>query len=73
MIKKLSRFLIVITILSLVITSANADTPDPPDPGGGPGGDPVGGGAPIEGGLVISIILAAAYGSRKIAAFNKSE
>jgi len=37
----------------------------PPDPGGDPTGQPVGG-SPIGSGLVISLILGAAYGSKKI-------
>lgn len=71
MIKKLSRFLIAITILSLVCTSVYAD--QPPDPGGGPGGEPVGGGAPIGGGLIITMILAAAYGTRKIISYPNNK
>lgn len=70
MVKKLLKFLIVIIFLCFVNSVAFAD--QPPDPGGGPGGTdpPVGGGAPIGGGLVITMALAAAYGTRKIIAFN---
>ncbi len=41
---------------------------DPPDPGGSPQADnpPIGGDAPIGGGLFILIGLGAAYGGRKI-------
>ncbi len=44
----------------------------PPDPGGDPTGDPVGG-APIGSGLVISLILAAAYGSKKMIQFRNKK
>ena len=40
----------------------------PPDPGGDPGtsgGTPVGGGSPIGGGFLITMVLAAVYGTRK--------
>jgi len=36
--------------------------PDPPDPGGG--GVPIGG-APIDGGVLILVALAAGFGARK--------
>lgn len=44
-----------------------AQTPPHPNGGGGPGGGntPVGGAAPIGGGLVIMMVLGAAYGSKK--------
>jgi len=34
--------------------------------GGGEGTNPVGGGAPIGGGLIIMLALAAGYGTRKV-------
>jgi len=42
--------------------------PQPWDPGvgGGEGNNPVGGGAPIGGGLLILLSLAIGYGSKKI-------
>jgi len=44
-----------------------ADPPDPESGGGGnPGGPPVGGGAPIDSGMIIFSVLAAGYlGSKK--------
>ena len=51
----------------LLMNNVFADLP--PDPGsGGPGtGDlPVGGGAPIGGGLIIMAAMGAAYGSKKL-------
>ncbi len=44
----------------------------PPDPGGDPTGDPVGG-APIGSGLAISLILGAAYASKKIIQFRNKK
>jgi len=61
---KLIRSFIITSILFLCLTiTVKAD--NPPDPGGGPTGEPVGGGSPIGSGLVISIILSAMYGSGK--------
>lgn len=68
MIKKLSKFFVAIVFLSFVTLSAFAD--QPPDPGGGPGGEPVGGGAPVGGGLILTMVLAAAYGTKKVIAYN---
>ncbi len=43
---------------------------NPPHPNGGsgpgPGNTPVGGTAPIDGGLTIMLLLGAAYGSKKL-------
>jgi len=50
-----------------------AQNPPHPNGGSGPGpsNTPVGGGAPIDGGLSILMVLGAAYGSKKIyKAFN---
>lgn len=66
--KKVIRNIFVLTLLicfTLVTTTIFADLP--PDPGtGGPGnGDIPVGGSPIGGGLIILIMLGAAYGSKK--------
>ena len=53
----------VFLIMLLFSTSLFAD--NPPDPGGGPTGDPVGGGSPIGGGLFMLITMAIAYGGKK--------
>lgn len=63
--KKLAIIIIGIA-LSFSVQNIYADTP--PDPGGGgPGsGDvPVGGGAPISGGLFMLVTLGAAYAFKK--------
>jgi len=67
--KKVIRNILVVTFLicfTFVATTIFAD--QPPDPGtGGPGtGDiPVGGGSSIGGGLIMLLMLGAAYGSKK--------
>lgn len=58
----------LIGLISLAaISSAMADDPEPPNPGGDPtnnGGNPVG--APIDGGLSILLTLGAGYGGLKL-------
>ena len=64
--KKVIQILaIALVILVPVILSAQ---PLPYDPGigGGNASNPVGGGAPIGGGLLIMLSLAIGYGTRKI-------
>ncbi len=64
--KKVIQILaIALVILVPVILSAQ---PLPYDPGigGGTASNPVGGGAPIGGGLLIMLSLAIGYGTRKI-------
>lgn len=50
-----------------------SQTPPHPNGGGGPGSGntPVGGAAPIDGGLAMLIIMGAAYGSKKLYRVNK--
>jgi len=60
--------LLLVLMLGQVITS-NVLADQPPDPGtGGPGtGDiPVGGGTPIDGGLIVLVSLGVTYGIKKI-------
>jgi len=63
--KVLSKFIIIIS-LSFMANMAMADTPPDP-PGGGPGGGdlPVGGSAPIDGGLSILLAAGLVYGTKK--------
>ncbi|MBN2173602.1 MAG: hypothetical protein JW731_05700 [Bacteroidales bacterium] len=62
--------LVLISLLILVIIIPNLLTaqPQPWDPAwnGGEGAYPIGGGAPIGGGLLILLSLAIGYGVRKI-------
>ncbi len=71
--KKLAIIIIGIA-LTFSVQSIYADAP--PDPGGGgPGtGDlPVGGGAPLTGGLAMLIAMGTAYGLKKVYTRNKEE
>lgn len=63
--KKITTVIIFTLVLMLIFTLPSfADTP--PDPGGGgPTGDPVGGGTPIGGGLIILALSSLVYGFRK--------
>lgn len=47
--------------------------PQPWDPGvgGGEGSNPVGGGAPLSGGLIILLSLGIGYGTKKVYDFRK--
>jgi hypothetical protein len=56
-----------IAILTLTISLAFGQAPPPPNNNnpGNPGGNPVGGGAPVGSGLLILTAMAAAYGSQK--------
>ena len=70
-IKKIS-----ITAVFIIFTAfAFAQTPPPPNNNGGgsssPGTTPVGGGAPIAGGIGIMLALGAAYGGKKVYDFRK--
>jgi len=64
------RILVSFMIFMSVSFFAMAD--QPPDPGGDPTGEPVGG-APIGSGLAISLILGAAYGSKKVIQFRNKK
>ena len=75
MLKKLFRLFVAIFVFSMIISTSFADLPPDPGEGGGPGsGDqPVGGGSPIGGGLIISMTLAAIYGTRKVVLFQQKK
>jgi hypothetical protein len=68
----------LITITLLTINLSLAQTPPPPNGGNNPnqGGNnntPVGGGAPIAGGIGILLALGAAYGGKKVYDFRKKK
>jgi hypothetical protein len=55
------------TLLMLVVSFSYAQMSAPSDPGGNPElGPPLGGGAPIGGGIGILLTLGAAYGAKKV-------
>ena len=58
---------IVLICSPMFMGNVFGDTPNPPDPDGGPGGgdNPVGGGSPIGGGLIVMTVLGAAYGAKR--------
>ena len=63
----MNKTLKIILILALfVLTTTGLFADNPPDPGGGPTGDPVGGGSPIGGGLIVMMISGLLYGTRRI-------
>ena len=69
--KKIFQTLVVVSVFALLPITLSAQTPPHPNGGGGPGSGntPVGGGAPIGSGLVIMLVSALAYGTKKT--FNK--
>jgi len=71
--KSIIKTFLVIGFLSVLPLLSIGQTTDPGGPGGAPGGTPVGGGAPIEGGLFILLSLGAAYGGKKVFDLNKKE
>jgi hypothetical protein len=63
--KKILGIMIALSLSFIVFAD------EPPDPGGEPtNGTPVGG-SPLGGGLVISLVLGAAYASKKIYSLKK--
>ncbi len=60
---------IIISLVFVFATSFSfAQMMSPQDPGNGPTGSdpPVGGGAPISGGIIVLLTLGAAYGGKKV-------
>jgi hypothetical protein len=71
--KNIIRTFIVISFLSVMPLLSTAQVMGPSDPNGTPQGQPIGGSAPIGGGLFILLGLGAAYGSKKVYELNKKE
>ncbi len=61
--EKVTKYLIIITVICLVFVLPVLGD-QPPDPGGDPTGEPVGG-VPIGGGLVIMLLAGFIYGIQK--------
>lgn len=62
---KFYKFLIIV-LFSLFSITSFGQMLEPDDPGGDPiGEDPLGGGAPVDGGILILIGMGIAYGGRK--------
>ena len=66
--KKALRILVVTAFILAGPLFMMAQAPPHPNGGSGPTGDntPVGGAAPIGGGLIIMMVMGAAYGSKKL-------
>ena len=62
--EKATKYLVIIAIICLIFVLPVLGD-QPPDPGGDPTGEPVGG-APIAGGLVTMILAGLIYGIQKI-------
>ncbi len=62
--KIISKVFVGAMLIGAISFCNNIYADQPPDPGGDPTGEPVGG-APIGGGLVILLSLGAAYGGKK--------
>ncbi len=69
--KRIILFGITLVLLVFLSTALFADAPPPPggDPTGGGAGSnatPIGGGANIQGGILILIVLGLGYGAKKL-------
>ena len=75
---KMIKKIFVIAIITVAPLFINAQ-PTPPTGGeggyvhGSGGNQPAGGGAPIDGGLSILLLLGAAYGSKKVYKIRKQD
>jgi len=71
--KNILRTILVISFLTAIPIISTAQIMGPSDPDGTPQGQPIGGSAPIGGGLFILLGLGAVYGSKKVYELNKKE
>ena len=71
--KNIIRTIIVISFLTAAPLISTAQVMGPSDPDGSPQGQPIGGGAPIGGGLFILLALGATYGGKKVYDFKKKK
>jgi len=70
--KIISKIFVGAMLIGAIIFCNNIYADQPPDPGGDPTGQPVGG-SPIGGGLVILLSLGAAYGGKKFYDSKKND
>ncbi|MBN2173713.1 MAG: hypothetical protein JW731_06260 [Bacteroidales bacterium] len=72
--KKVIKSIAIFSIVILMPLLLSAQ-PEPGQNGDGSevGGLPVGGGAPIGSGLIIMMVMGAAYGAKKVYQINKAE
>ena len=64
--KKVIQILAILLVILVPVILTAQPMPWDPSIGGGTGANPVGGGAPIGGGLIIMLSLAIGYGTKKI-------
>ena len=64
--KKVIQILAIVLVVLVPMILAAQPQPWDPTYGGGAGANPVGGGAPIGGGLLIMLSLAIGYGTKKL-------
>lgn len=65
---------IVVALFFILSLSASGQMLEPDDPGGDPvGEDPLGGGAPIDGGTLLLAGFGLVYGTRKYYKLKKSQ
>ncbi len=62
--EKATKYLVIIAVISFIFVLPVLGD-QPPDPGGDPTGEPVGG-APIGGGLITMILAGIIYGVQKL-------
>ncbi len=75
-IKLITITLPIIIGITINLSTLSAQTPPPPNGGQTPGehgNTPVGGGAPIGGGLLILVALGAGYSAKKVYDYRKRE
>ena len=66
-------FTLALIISPFVINTTLADGPGPPPATRINGDQPIGGGAPLDGGLSILLLLGAGYGAKRVASFRKKD
>ncbi len=73
--KKTIKILVISALFFLAPIALLAQSPPHPNGGGAPGAGntPVGGGAPIGSGLVMLIVMGAAYGAKKVYHLHNEE
>ena len=69
--KKAIQILVLLLIILVPVILTAQPHPYDPSIGGGTGGTPAGGGAPISGGLLILLSMAIGYGTRKFYQLRK--